>query len=230
MKTLSSVLMVMLAACGGSAKPDTVSGKTEPGTVSLAPLDGILADLEAMRPFVVVKDGSVDCTAYTAQASALVTKLTGGTPQANSARTSARPEAVAEWQRAHAPAIEKLLTDVVTPVRNVTTCEAMQKDQAWHHVSFALVAVAQPAQPPAPVIERRALMEELLAAAEKMTSADDCKRVMQDMMTKHPQLDQAFEAMSPIEQFIDDKVWEEDEEAKAKADPRYQKLGEHCGF
>jgi hypothetical protein len=230
MKTLSSVVVVALAACGGSSKPEAVSGRTEPGTVSMAPLDGVMADLEAMRPYVVVKDGNVDCTAYTAQASALVTKLAGGTPQANSARTSASPDVVAAWQRAHASAIEKLLTDVVTPVRNQTACEPMQKDQTWHHVSFALVAVAQPAQPPAPVLERRALMEELLAASEKMASADDCKRVMQEMMTKHPQLDQAFKAMSPIDKFIDDKVWEEDEEAKAKADPRFQKLGEHCGF
>src|SRR5690242_14445406 len=124
MKALSSLMVVVVAGCGGSSKPTTVSGKTEPGTVSMAALDGIMADLEAMRPFVVVKAGNVDCAAYTAQASALVTKLAGGTPQANSVRTSASAEIVAEWQRAHAPAIEKLLTDVVTPVRNVTTCDA----------------------------------------------------------------------------------------------------------
>lgn len=229
MKILGSVLLCVVASCGGSSKSAPVSGKTEPGTVSMAPLDGVVADLEAMRPFVVVKDGKADCAAYSEQASAIVTKLAGGTPQANSARTSASADIVVEWQRAHAPAIEKLLADVVKPVRNVTGCEAMEKDKTWHHVSLALVAVAQPTQVPAPVLERRALLEEFLAKSDTLKTADDCKAMLEESMAKHPTLEQSFKSMSPIEQFVDDIVWEEEAEAKAKADPRFQKL-EICGF
>ena len=71
--------VVFLVACGGKqAKP--IEGKAE--GPSIASMDTLLTQLEAVRPYVVVKGDTVDCTAYTADASATIAKVSGGTAAA----------------------------------------------------------------------------------------------------------------------------------------------------
>jgi hypothetical protein len=229
MKTLSLALVVAVASCGGTKPAGPVSGTAEAGA-SIAPLDTLLAHLESMRPYVVAKGSGAECAAYTGDASAVIAKLAASTPEANAARASSSPDSLAQWQKAHATAIEKLIADVAVPVRNVTGCEPMDKDETWKKVSFGIVAVAQPAQPPAPVVKRRALMSELIATAPSVKTAADCTKLKADMMAKIGPITQEAEAMSPIEKFIDDKVWEEEDESRMKAEPAIVKVSELCGF
>jgi hypothetical protein len=193
-------------------------------------MDSLLADLEQMRPFVVVHDGKPDCAAYTPAASAVVAKIAAGTTPANDTRTKAAPDAVAQWQTAHAAAIEKLISDVATPIRNVMDCEPMTKDDTWTRVSFGIVAVAQPTQPPAVVVKRRAILKEVLDAAAGIKSKDDCKAIEDKMTAVGPAIEQETKAMSPIEEFVDDKVWEEEDEKQGTASPGWQNLGTYCGI
>ena len=222
--------VVFVVACGGKQSAPALEGKAEHGT-SVAAMDTLLKQLEAMRPYVVVAAGAEtpDCAAYTAEASTALAKVADSTAPAANARTQTAPDAVAAWQKAHASEIEKLIAEVATPVRSVTRCEAMEKDATWRKVSAAIVAVAQPSALPPAVTKRREAMTELAAAGAKLSSKDECPQVMEMMKSKFGDLEAAMKSMSPIEQFVDDAVWEEEDEKKAMNDAGFKKLFETCG-
>jgi hypothetical protein len=223
--------LLLAVGCGhSSSSPKPVSGTAEPAPAGTAPMDSLLADLEAMRPFVVVHDGKPDCAAYTPAASGVVAKIAAGTSAANDTRAKAAPDAVAQWQTAHAGAIEKLIAEVATPVRNVTDCEPMSKDETWTRVSFGIVAVAQPANPPPAVVHRRAVMKQMLDTAATIKSKDDCKPVVEQAQAVGPTLEQELDKMTPIERFVDDKVWEEEDEKQGTSSPGMKNLETYCGF
>ncbi len=220
--------VVFMVACGGKQGGPALEGKAESaGTV--AALDNLLTQLEAMRAYVVIKGDAADCAAYTAEATTSLAKVADATAPASNARTSTAPDAVTAWQQSHAPAIEKLIADVATPVRSTTGCEPMEKDQAWVKLSAAIVAVAQPTTLPGPVVKRREALTELSAVGAKISSPADCQQVGQQMQSKFGNLEAEMKTMSPIEQFVDDKVWEEEDEKRAMSDAGLKKLFETCG-
>lgn len=230
-------LLGLVVACGSStpppiADPTTGSASTTAGaTTSLAALSAVLGELEQLRPYVVGADGKPTCTAYTADTSAMVTNLAASTERADAARKQARPVDVVEWQRTHTPAIEKLIVEVSTPLRSYTYCEPMTKDETWKHVMRALVTIAEPPTPPDAIADRGAMMTKLLAAAETMTSEADCKAAMERLMAEHgASLEASFAKLTVVENFVDDHVWEEQQEDAMQAHPSFEKLSKFCPF
>jgi hypothetical protein len=224
---VAAVLFVV--ACGGKQKTDpSLEGKAEGGG-TVAAMDTLLAQLEAMRAYVVIKADAPDCAAYTAEATTTLSKVADATAPAASARTATAPDAVAAWQKSHAPAIEKLIAEVATPVRSVTDCPAMEKDETWKKISIAIVAVAQPTTLPAPVVKRREALTELSTVGANISSPADCQKIGQTMQSKFGNLEAEMKQMTPIEQFVDDKVWEEEDEKRAMSDAGLKKLFETCG-
>ncbi|MDB4955323.1 MAG: hypothetical protein JWO36_2892, partial [Myxococcales bacterium] len=204
---------------------------TKPPAAEPAPttaLDAVASSLETLRPFVVLQDGHPKCDAYTPAATALIADLAAKTPAATTARTSGSAAVVAAWQHEHDASLAKLINEVALPIRMDTGCEAMQKDAAWTKISAAIVAVGQRADPPPPIIKRRAFMTELLTAAANIKVKADCKSLEEVLASKSAGLETDLKSMSTVDSFIDDKVWEEEEEHRMKADPNGMRLIELC--
>lgn len=227
MNTQVAVLL-MVVGCGGSQAPKPVEGKAETAT-TLAALDTQLAHLEGMRPYIVVKGEVADCAAYTPEASAALAKVGGQTSAADAARSSSPPDELTSWQAAHRDDLEKVLADIVLPTRMVTDCAAMAKDDTWPTLSAALVAVAQPPAPPPAIARRREAMQELSALAASLTAKEDCHKINDLLDGKYKDVDAQLKSMSNLERFIDDKVWEEEDEKRFEKDENITKVMSLCG-
>jgi hypothetical protein len=227
MKRAHLAALTLAAACGGHPRQD--KSPQPPAATSPAALDAVVADLEALRPFVVLPDGQhPSCEAYTPAATALVASLAAKNPAATTARTAGAPAAIAAWHQDHEAALGKLVTDVAEPIRMVTDCPAVAKDEAWKTISAAIVAVGQRPDVPAAVVKRRALMAELLAGAAKIHAEADCAPLKERLMPQFLTLEGDLHAMSALDRFIDDKVWEEEDEHHVESDPDGKRLVELC--
>lgn len=221
-------IAVLVAACGGSQTAKPLEGNAE-ATATIPALDEQLARLEAMRPYVVIQDDVAGCAPYTADASAALNRIREQTTVAQTARTSSTPDEVTAWQAAHRDALEKVLADIVLPTRMVSGCPAMEKDETWRTLSGGLVSIAQPPSPPPAVTRRREAMQALSALSKKLTAKEDCHQINDLLDGTYKDVDSQLKAMSKIEAFIDDAVWEEEDERRFEADEDILKMMSLCG-
>ena len=73
------------------------------------------------------------------------------------------------------------------------------------------------------------MIETLLISAQSVSKPQQCEGFVKEMTTTFNALDGDLKAMARIEQFVDDMVWEEQDETTLKSDPRMTGLMKVCG-
>jgi hypothetical protein len=230
LKSCSLLALCAAAACGSKSTATPVKTPTATPT-ALGPVahDAALAQLEAMRPFVVQQGTNLACDAYTPAASEVIKALMTQTVAARAEREKLPPEALSAWQAGHQAALGKLVDEVAAPLRKSVGCKLITDDKAWAHVAEGIVSIGEPLALPATIVKRRAMIETLLVSAQSVTKPQQCEGFVKEMTTTFNALDGDLKAMARIEQFVDDMVWEEQDETTLKSDPRMTGLMKVCG-
>jgi hypothetical protein len=228
LKSCSLLAMCAAAACGSKSTATTVKAPASPA-VSTVAHDAALTQLEALRPFVVSEGDNLKCDAYTPAASEAIKTLMTQTVAARTEREKLPPEALTAWQAAHQAALGKLVDDVAAPLRKNTTCKAIIDDKAWAHVAEGIVSLGEPLALPATIVKRRAMIEKLLVSAQSVAKPEQCEGFSKEMTTNFNALNEDLKAMVRIDQFVDDMVWEEQDEKTLAADERMAGLMKVCG-
>lgn len=219
--------VVMLAACGGKTAAPVVP--TPAPVIAPVAHNALVAQLEAMRPFVVADAGVFKCEAYTATASAALKELVTKTEAAKLERVALPAATLTAWQVEHHAVLATLITEVSSPLRKAGTCKPVADEHAWARVAEAIVAVGEPLEIPATIVKRRKEIENLLVQASKITAADQCGAFSEAMVSSFSALDPDLKAMPRIEQFVDNLVWEKIDEDTLKNDARVAGMMKICG-
>jgi hypothetical protein len=219
-----SVALTFAVGCGGPKTPET------PKAPTWAAHDAVVAKLETLRPFVVSDaEQNLNCPLYTPAATEIVKALPAMIAAAAAERNCpgcAGPSLDA-WQQAHNTALTALVLEVATPLRS-EECEGPKTDKAWTHVSEAIVSVSVPRELPPVIVKRRMAVDYMLTAASKLEKADQCEDFAKNMQNQFANLESDIKAMPKLLAFVDDKVWEEQDEKTVEADPRLKKMMSIC--
>jgi hypothetical protein len=220
-------VLVALAACGSK----TAAPLVPPQMPEIPPdaHDALIAQLEAMRPFVATDAGVFKCEGYTAAASAALKELVAKTETARLERGALLPATLTAWQSEHQAVLGKLINEVSSPLRKAGSCQVVAEEHAWARVAEAIVAVGEPLEIPATIVKRRTAIENLLVQATKVTAADQCGAFSEAMVSSFSALDGDLKAMPRIEQFVDNLVWEKIDEETLKNDARVAGMMKICG-
>ena len=220
-------VLVALAACG--SKTAAPVGPTPVPVIPPTAHDALVAQLEAMRPFVVADAGVFKCDGFTAAASAALKELVAKTQAAKLERGALLPQTLTAWQTEHQAVLGKLINEVSSPLRKAGSCQVVAEAHAWARVAEAIVAVGEPLEIPATIVKRRKEIENLLVQATKVTAADQCGAFSQAMVSSFSALDGDLKAMPRSEQFVDNLVWEKIDEETLQNDVRVTGMMEICG-
>ncbi len=220
-------VVVALAACG--SKTSVPVGPTSVPVIPPTAHDALVAQLEAMRPFVVADAGGFKCEGYTAAASAALKELVAKTEAAKLERGALIPATLTAWQVEHQAVLGKLINEVSSPLRKAGSCQVVAEEHAWARVAEAIVAVGEPLEIPAAIVKRRTAIENMLVQATKITAADQCGGFSEAMVSSFSALDPDLKAMPRIEQFVDNLVWEKADEDTLKNDARIEAMMKICG-
>ncbi len=226
-QSIGACAVVLLAACGSKTAAPLVP--TPLPVVQLTAHNALVAQLEAMRPFVVVDAGVFKCEGYSTAASAELKALISKTEAAKLERGAVLASTLTAWQTEHQAVLGKLIDEVSSPLRKASLCKPVGDEHAWARVAEAIVAVGEPLQIPATILKRRAAIETMLVEATKVTAADQCGAFAQAMTTRFGALDGELKAMPRIEQFVDNLVWEKADEQVLQNDVRIASMMKICG-
>lgn len=229
LKSCGALALCAAAACSGKSTAATVKAPAPTPAASALAHDAALAQLEAMRPFVVLQGDDIKCDAYTPAASEAIKTLVTQTVAARTEREKLAPDALTAWQGAHQAALGKLVDEVATPLRKNTTCKAIIDDKAWARVAEGIVSLGEPLAVPATIVKRRGMIEKLLISAQSITKPEQCEAFSKEMTASFTALNEDLKAMVRIDQFVDDMVWEEQDEKTLGADERMAGLMKVCG-
>lgn len=220
-------LSVALAACGSGGQ-GTAPAVTHPTAVPTTAFDAALAQLQAVRPFLKIEGDAVICDAYTAEGRAAFAQLAGKAAAAHAARATLAGPALSDWQKAHDAALTEWVAQVAPALRQDTACAALKDDAVWSGVARTLVTLGQPSEVPTPVVQRRAATVKLLEQTATVKTKADCEPFMAKMQADSKPIMAALAAMSPVLVFIDDQVWEEEDEKQILGDGRFEALLKMC--
>ncbi len=225
-RTTGMSVLVALAACG--SKTAAPVGPTPAPVIPPTAHDALVAQLEAMRPFVVTDAGVFKCDGFMAAATAALKELVAKTEAAKLERGALLPQTLTAWQAEHQVALGKLINEVSSPLRKAGSCQVVAEEHAWARVAEAIVAVGEPLEIPATIVKRRKEIENLLVRASKVTAADQCGAFSEAMVSSFSALDGDLKAMPRIEQFVDNLVWEKIDEETLKNDARIEAMMKIC--
>ncbi|MBP9088847.1 MAG: hypothetical protein KBG15_22175 [Kofleriaceae bacterium] len=218
-------VVVGLAACGGTK----VATKIPAPEVSPTAHTALVAQLNAMRPFVVTEADSFRCDLYTSASTAALKELVTKTEAAKLERLQLTAQTLTTWQTKHQVELGQLIDQVSTPLRKATTCKPVVDEHAWARVAEAIVAIGEPLQIPAAIAKRRAEIENLLVQATKVQTVGQCEGFQKSMTASFGALEGDLKAMPRIEQFVDNLVWEKADEELLQKDARIADLMKICG-
>lgn len=218
--------VMMLVGCGG--KTVAPAATTPAPVIAAVAHNAVVAQLEAMRPFVVAEAGVFKCEAYTTAASAALQALVAKTEAIKLERGALPASMLTAWQVEHYAVFAALITEVSSPLRKAGTCKPVVDEHAWARVAEAIVAVGEPLKIPAAIIKRRTAIENMLVQATKVTAADHCGAFSEAMVTSFRAIDGELKAMPRIEQFVDNLVWEKADENTLKTDARIEAMMKIC--